>query len=233
MKRLYLTENSDEKAKEMDIFLSILQLNWGCLFTKAQRKVDERRQEQLRRPQQLPVEEDVEKIKTFIGNELERLLEDQYMILGQYEFNRLRAICVSRLTLFNARRGGEPARLLLKEWQDAEIGSWVDPQPVEQVEDAIEKELAGKFMLTYQKGKGPKLVSVIIPDNVVPGLRKLVEMREHVGVSEANLYVFAYTEHSLNHVSRWACVHEIGKLAGVRNLSQVTATKMRHQASTL
>ena len=39
-----------------------------------------------------------------------------YMILGQYKFNRLRAICVSRLTLFNARRGGEPARLLLKEW---------------------------------------------------------------------------------------------------------------------
>ena len=64
------------------------------------------------------------------------------------------------------------------------------------------KELAGKFMLTYQKGKGPKLVSVIIPDDVVPGLRKLVEMREHVGVSEANLNVFAYTEHSLNHVSR-------------------------------
>ena len=68
-----------------------------------------------------------------------------------------------------------------------QTGSWVDPQQVEQVEDAIEKELAGKFMLSYQKGKGPKLVSVIIPDDVVPGLRKLVEMREHVGMSEANL----------------------------------------------
>ena len=74
---------------------------------------------------------------------------------------------------------------------------------------------------------------MIIPDDVVPGLRKLVERREHMGMSEANIYVFAYTEHSLNHVSGWACVHEIGKLAGVRNLSQVTATKMRHRASTV
>ena len=144
MKGTYLVEGNDQKAKDMDTFLAILDLEWSCLFSKALWKIDERKQEHLRRPRQLPLEDDVEKINTWMTREIDRLL-NQYTICGQFEYNRLRAICVSRLTLFNSRRGGEPARLLLKELQDAENGCWVDPQLVETIEDPLRRNWWGNF----------------------------------------------------------------------------------------
>ena len=90
MKGTYLVEGNDQKAKDMDTFLAILDLEWSCLFNKALWKIDERKQEHLRRPRQLPLEDDVEKINTWMTREIDRLL-NQYTICGQFEYNRLRA----------------------------------------------------------------------------------------------------------------------------------------------
>ena len=57
--------------------------------------------------------------------------------------------------MFNARRGGEPARLTLQEWEEAANDSWVvDPQLVQTVKDPLEKALFKQFKLAYQAGKG-------------------------------------------------------------------------------
>ena len=58
-----------------------------------------------------------------------------------HDFVKMRNLIVSRLTMFNARRGGEPARLTLQEWEEAANNSWVDPQPVQTVKDPLEKAL--------------------------------------------------------------------------------------------
>ena len=61
----------------------------------------------------------------------------------------------------------------------------------------------GKFLLTYQKGKGAKIVPVLIPNDIMPAIRKMVEIRDEAGVAlQENPY-------------------------------RITATKMRHHASTL
>jgi len=66
---------------------------------------------------------------------------DPYKLWDLHAFIDLRNLIVARLTLFNARRGGEPARLLLTEWDDALKGVWIDPDMVEKVQDPIEKAL--------------------------------------------------------------------------------------------
>ena len=43
MKGTYLIEKQDEAAQEMDIFSSILELNWGILFAKAVGKIEKQR----------------------------------------------------------------------------------------------------------------------------------------------------------------------------------------------
>ena len=72
---------------------------------------------------------------------MNKMTADPFSLLDSHDFKELSSLIVSRLTLFNARRGGEPARLTLKEWEDAENGSWIDPQLIETVNDPLEKQL--------------------------------------------------------------------------------------------
>ena len=76
----------------------------------------------------------------------------------------LRDLTVSRLTLFNARRGGEPARLTLKEWNEAASGTWLGTD-IDGKANEIERKLFGDFKLTYQSGKGN---NHLFPLDIVP-----------------------------------------------------------------
>jgi len=111
---------------------------------------------------------------------------------------------------------------------------WIDQQLVRNVEDPIEKPLLGHFKLAYMSGKGTKyLVPVLISLDVISGINKLVELRDDVGVNSDNPYLFANTQGSLKPVSGWQCVNEVCVAAGVQDLTKLTATAMRHRASTL
>jgi len=69
---------------------------------------------------------------------------------------------VARLTLLNAWCGGEPSRLLLKEWKDAENDVWLPNSTINAIEDPAEQVLVGKFKIAYQAGKGKQhLVSLL------------------------------------------------------------------------
>ena len=232
MKGVFLNDGEDAKAAEIDIFLTILELNWGHLFAAAQCKMDMRRQEKLRKPAELPLEDDVRKLRDYNVKQIVAA-NDTYLLHGTYEFNRLRALLVCRLTLFNARRGGEPAKLTLKEWQDAEAAAWIDPQCIERVKDPMEKSLIGRFKLAYQPGKGKKLVPLLIPLDCCDAIKKLIDLRTHINVNPLNPYVFPMTMNSLDHASGWHCVHEVCEAADVQSPNRLTATKMRHRASTL
>ena len=48
----------------------------------------------------------------------------EYNYMPVRDFVKLRDILVCRLTLFNARRG-EPSRLLLRQWEDAQYNEWL------------------------------------------------------------------------------------------------------------
>ena len=51
------------------------------------------------------------------------MVSDEYNFMPVRDYVKLRDLLVCRLTLFNARRG-EPSRLLLREWKDAQNNEW-------------------------------------------------------------------------------------------------------------
>ena len=112
----------------------------------------------------LPQEADVQKVRTYTVETVKGLLKDEYMQWSAHEYIKLRDLIVCRLTLFNARRGGEPSRLLLSEWVEANSGSWVGTK---------------------------RLVLVLIPKDMVDGIRKLADenLRNDVGVQKNNVYL--------------------------------------------
>lgn len=140
MRANYYLIRQDEKAEEMNKFMTVLQIIWPSFFASAEESVVKKRQTDLRRPERLPSIEEIEKLRDFAKETIEKLSSDLIERLNYNQFCQLRDAVVCRLTLYNARRGGEPSRMTIKDWEDALRGVWIDPCKVEDIKDEIEKK---------------------------------------------------------------------------------------------
>ena len=232
MKGVYCIEEEDEKATAMDQFLCVLKVQWSFVFGTAVAAVEYKRQEHTRKPSALPNEEDVQKVREYTLSAISNMLADSYMLWTGHEFGRLRDLIVCRLTLFNARRGGEPARMLLTQFQVAQNDEWIDKQLAVKITDPLQSALLGKFHVAYMSGKGARyMVPILVPNDLMAAINKLVSIRAEAGVHPNNRFVFASTQGSLNHVNGWHSVQAVCTSAGAS--SSITATKMRHRCSTM
>ena len=107
-------------------------------------------------------------------------------------------------------------------------------QLVHSIDDPLERALLGKYKLAYQRGKGNRhLVPLLIPVDCIEAIRKLISLRDDVGVSRQNPYLFPRTQGSCDCTSGWESIHEVCRAAGITSVGNITATRMRHRASTM
>ena len=235
MKGCYIQEGKLEAGEEVDRFASLLDLEWEFIFYRAQLMCEQRRQN-LRKPGDMPLEKDLIKFRNHIIEKTSKLASDNFQKWDRHDFIEMRNLLVSRLTLFNARRGGEPARMLLSEWKDAEKNAWIDKQRVDCMMGPLEKELMTDMKLAYQAGKGSRrLVPVLFPKDTLAPIQKLIEERVECGISDDNPYLFPNTGLSNDHVIGWNSIQTVAKQLGneLDKPSLLTADKFRHRASTL
>ena len=210
-------------------------MNWDFIFLPAQLQCEQQRTS-LRRSQELPKEEDLSQFKEFVISEMHRLVADHYKKWDRHDFILMRDLIVCRLTMFNARRGGEPARLTLSEWEDAMNNVWIDQQRVQNVDDPLERETLDSYKLAYLIGKGSrKLVPILIPNDTVLPLQTLVEEGAGLNIPVSNPFVFANNGESNNHVIGWYSTHKVvNMIAGrLEKPSLLIADRFRHRVSTL
>ncbi|KAJ8047900.1 hypothetical protein HOLleu_00011 [Holothuria leucospilota] len=230
-----LVKEKDQQAKEIEKFEVVFEMRKHTLFADAEYQMLKNRQVKTRKPQEQPIEQDVIKIKEFIQTKTSQMLNDNAEWTAS-EFSLLRDLIVCRLTLFNARRGGEPCRLTLQEWGEAAKGCWIDPEEQEKIEDPLEKELVKRTKIAYQTGKGNnRLVSVLIPEDCLNAVMILAnaDIRAVAGIPTKNMYLFPYTQQSMDHPSGWYCVNRVAKMAELKDITKMTATGMRHRVSTM
>jgi hypothetical protein len=220
---------------EIKKFTKVLSLQNNMVFGDATYQINKGRQTKLRKPESLPSETDVQKLKLYTVDKIKSFTDDPYTMWTSQEFIALRDLTVSRLTLFNARRGGEPARLLLTEWEDAINDAWIEPERVRKMSE-IDRRLFAELKIAYQTGKGnDHLVPLLMPPETVAALKILTDnaIRDAAGVRRRNVYVFPCTQGSEDHVAGWQAVHKTCLDADIREPQRLSATKMRHRVSTL
>ena len=76
-------------SHKINAFLTILELSWDHLFGRAQMSIDLRRQETLRKPAEMSVEEDVVKLREYKISKINRMLQDPYNLWTSNTFNTL------------------------------------------------------------------------------------------------------------------------------------------------
>lgn len=235
LKGKYLCEKEDDKSAEIDNFLAVLFIYWNTVFSDAHYNMLKSRQIKLRKPKKLPIEEDVKIVREFTVNTIAHIVSDEYNFISKNDFVQLRDLLICRLTLYNARRGGEPSRLLLEEWIDAETNSWISSSAVENITDPIEKELLKNIKIAYQSGKNLcQMVPVLIPLDCVQALRKVADdnIRKDAGVNLNNPFLFPSSSSSSDsNVKGRDAVKKICSQAGIE--SNLTATNNRHRISTI
>ena len=100
------------------------------------------------------MQEDVQKVRLYIVNKIKYIIERSFEFIDIQVFISLRNLVCAWLTLFNAKRGGEPPRLFLAEWEDADSSAWISQHHLNALEDKIDRKLAKNTKITYQSGKG-------------------------------------------------------------------------------
>jgi hypothetical protein len=234
VKVFYLVKNDSIKSTETSEFLDVLNFSKDTMIGGAIYNTNKNRNTKLRRVDNLPHSTDVSKLKAHMCSRMQQLLHDKFLLWSANEYVELRDLACARLTLFNARRGGEPARLLVSDWTDACSKIWFDKNRV-QAMPPEEKKLMDKSFVMYQTGKGVNhLVPVIVPEDTVQALKKLTDatLRSQCGVNPDNLYLFPSTVSSESNVSGWHALSRACSAAGIKE-RKITATKMRHLASTM
>ena len=221
----FLIKNEDIRSQRVSDFLTVLKLYENEMFGDAYYDLNYRKNVALRKPIKLPKDDDV------------RLLMDECsLILNSIDpfdypsqsFVAVRSATATSLTIFCARRGGEPVRLQLYQWEEALKGEWIDKDdlPDEFDEDTM--------YITYQTGKGSDhLVPVMFPHETIKGMQYLTspEVRANVGVNKDNPYVFASTQNSKGHAYGWHCISDILKRLSLKGA--INATRNRHRVASL
>lgn len=201
LKALYDEQGKEDKVKDVTSFIRQFTYRVPYIFAESQYRAYERTFE-LRRPTEMPDDESVTKLHEFIETNIMSLTNDFH--ISKYVL--LRQFVVSRLTLYNARRGEEGTQLSLDDWEDAKKRVWVDSgRTYEHIHDTAQPFLEEKCLIAYTRGKGKKFVPILVPNDCIKGIEILVNQRREYGIYENNIFVFA-SKGSYNNSSGWHAV---------------------------
>ena len=217
----FIITNRINDSNQVERFLKVFNMNYSKIFSRAEYQLKENRQRQNRKPSALPDEQHLEKLRVYLIKEIDEAVK-RTGPLTKVMYVHLRKVTVTRLTILNARRGSEPARLQLKDFKERH--EWITP--------GMSKELTSKYAITYLMGKGDKLVPVLLPRECEKAMVMLADCanRAHAGISPKNDFVFAYTQQSLDSCTGY---NEIMDVCNQIDIPVITATSVRHRTSTL
>ena len=103
MKGMYAEAMEDEKAAELDRFHDAYKFRSHELYASARSRAIYQSMTKARRPSSLPDDAHLQKLKSFIAADIARITTGRQVKVE--ECILLRSLVVSRLTLFNGRRG--------------------------------------------------------------------------------------------------------------------------------
>ena len=210
---------ADEIREFREVFVA--PIHYAKVMAAAEYRLREKRQRQTRKPSNLPKEDELGKLMTFI----ERHLSITTTVKSQSDFVQLRKVVLARITLLNARRGSEAARLLVTDW--VQRHEWVEGAKL----TATHEALLQRYSVAFVMGKGDALLPVFFPANCTAALNMLADsnVREKAGVSITNKFLFPYSEQSQDGSIGYNEIRDLCKQIGI---AVITATGMRHRAST-
>ncbi|XP_066926579.1 uncharacterized protein [Clytia hemisphaerica] len=188
-------------------------------------------------PEELPDEDDVKKLRLHLVSEMQRLTKlEKTDKFTWSDYKDLLNITLARVMSFNARRGGEVARMKLTHWKGVLDNRWKRRKDFQDLDD-VEKKIAERLSICYVEGKKKRkssvgnLVPILFTPDAVEAIKALEKRRAFAGITEKNSYLFPRGE---MYVRGWDALQGIAKkIEGLNKPKLLTPSRTRKYLSTL
>ena len=209
----HLKEGLDPQVSKCEKFLMLYEKEYS-IYAKNATAVYNKRKAYI--PEELPEEEHIKKVRRYCIQEALSLCESiKKEGFTPEKYRQLAKVTLVCLITFNARRGSEPSKLELRDWEGVKYGRWKRITDIEKLSDPVEVTLSKRLRLCYVEGKkkrakGNALVSILFTKETVDAIDLLMEHRQDMGILPNNKYVFAGRE-GKNYTIGWDTLQSIAK----------------------
>lgn len=216
--------------KQAETFLALMKNEWTDAVSTNALNTLRRRKDNT--PENLPLTDDLLKVKNFITDALPKLVAKLQCDKNYTAWRQLAQMIIARLIIFNKRRPAEVSKLLLNAFQNRPKWKDVNTDEVTKNLADLEKKFLDRLDLVMVPGKRSRKVPILICPDAAEPLKILVETRATVGIPEKNPFVFASL--SLNgSLDGWQAVNAITSQVKLQKPELITSTRCRKYGATI
>ncbi|XP_057291533.1 uncharacterized protein LOC130614143 isoform X3 [Hydractinia symbiolongicarpus] len=234
LKGIGLREKNDLYIRDSDNLLSLYKSEWHVKLSSASlRTLGDNK---FNKQEFLPVTSDLLKLKVYCEERTSFLvsaLKDKHDDLSAWR--ELAEVVITRITVFNKRRGNEASSLLLKKYTERKNKTGTVHDDILKSLTPLERKLMNRLDLVHVRGKRGRQVPVLLLPDVVVAIDTLISTREAIGISDSNRFLFPTPSRgSKNPLRGYVCISNVTKkIANLESPERITSTKLRKYVATV
>jgi hypothetical protein len=231
LRSISLVEGNVDLKEQCNNFLYVCEADWQNFISSA--AVATLSEKKWNKPHVLPLTEDLRRVTEHLAEERRTSLTELKKDPTTHAWHQLAKACLANLILFNRRRSGEAARMLISEYKEA-MAHTTPNDDILQCLSPMEKALVERFRRVAIVGKRDRSVPVLLTKTACEEIDHLIAARKEAGVSDANEFVFARPYFSSeDHLAGHECLSKAAKESGAEQPENITSTRLRKHLATV
>ena len=158
------------------------------------------------------------------------LVEELKQEPDEFHWRELAEVTLTRILVFNARRGSEAAELTVQDY--SRVSSTVDPVLITAL-STVEKQLLQRLTVLEVIGKRNRPVPILLTEDMTKAANTLLEAREMCGVNPSNVFLFALPKTKNSRLNFYGTLRRVAHKAGLKKPYLLTTTRMRKHLATM
>lgn len=224
-----LRKDHEQGLKEAESFGQLLQAEWTDAIASNAHNTLKRRKDQT--IQVLPLTDDLRQLRQYQMEEMKRCIAQLSDTPLYSTWRKLAQLTMTRMIIFNKRRGGEVSKFLLMTYNTRPDWKQSTNQEVLSSLQPLEQKLLDRVDLVQIPGKKNRKVPMLITTDVKEAIETLNANRDKVGIPSSNPFCFA--SRSAGHLDSWQAMSSISQEASLKQPELVTSTKLRKYNATV
>jgi hypothetical protein len=228
-----LREKNDALERDAESFIRIYDSEWNVRVSSIALKT--MTYDKRNKPELIPITADLVKIKQYLESAIAELSDRLCAEPNVDNYVNLVDCTLSRIILFNKRRGGEVGRMTLAAYEKVRDANAVMPSGLDDIAKTLsraEQQLCSRLRLVEIAGKNNQTVPVLLTPDAIHGIDAIIASREGVGISPQNLFIFARCS-GLNNVDPFVAIRKVAECSGVARPELIRGTKLRKYMATV